>query len=344
MTLMSNPAELTLAGARHGDADAFRQLTDPLRRELLLHCYRMMGSLHDAEDLVQETLLRAWRRLDTFQGRSSFRAWLYRVATNTCLNALERRRREPPAAPQPHPSNAHADAVPHLQPYPDVLLGELDLLADTDPTPEARYELRESISLAFQVAIQLLPPRQRAALILSDVLGFAPAEIAGTLNTSVVAVNSALQRARAAVRRHGEPVASLRPINAAGQQLAERFALAWEHADFDLLVSLLAEDAILTMPPQPVRVVGQREIAEFFTVGPICGKWQNIRLLATSANGQPAFAGYLLDPATGLYHAHGMMVLTLNAQAITAITGFADAALVGLFGLPDTVHAAPVSM
>lgn len=325
-----------LAAAGSGDSDAFQQLTEPLRREIHLHCYRMMGSLHDAEDLVQETLLRAWRRLDTFQGRSTFRAWLYRVATNACLNALDHKRREPPLATPARSANGfHSDVVPHLQPYPDVLLERSAAPDNESPTPEARYELRESVSLAFQVAVQLLPPRQRAVLILGDVLGFSAREIADLIGSSVASVNSALQRARGAVRHSGNGTPH-RETNGAGQRLVERFVHAWERDDIDGLVSLLTDAAVLTMPPDALSLVGRAAIAEFFSTVPAGGRIDQIRLVPTAANGQPALAGYHLDPATGIYHAAAIIVLTVDGHAISALTAFPDPSLFGFFGLPSS--------
>jgi len=325
-----------LDAARGGDHDAFRRLTEPFSREIHLHCYRMMGSLHDAEDLTQETLLRAWQRLDSFEGRSTFRAWLYRVATNACLNALDRRRREAPAITRTRLNGYRADDVPHLEPYPDVLLNG-PARAENGDTPEARYELRESISLAFQVAIQLLPPRQRAVLILGDVLGFSPREMAGLMGSSVASVNSALQRARSAVRHNnGHRNAATAPaaVDEAERQMVERFVQAWERQDIDALVSLLTDDAVLVMPPLAIRVVGRAAIAEFFSTVPADGRLDQIRLVITAANGQPAFGTYLLDPATGVYQAYGVMVHTVEGDAITAITAFPGPSLFSAFDLP----------
>jgi RNA polymerase sigma-70 factor (TIGR02960 family) len=241
--------EATLARARAGDDDAFRELTEPHRRELRLHCYRILGSLQDAEDLVQETLLAAWRGLAAFEGRASVRAWLYRIATNRCLNALRARSRRPQEvqamAPPPEPTRRTEPIW--LEPYPDVLLEDIP---DRSPGPAARYEARETIELAFIVALQNLPPRQRAALVLRDVLGFRTAEVAEMLDTGEASVKGALQRARAALEaRLPAGDRAPRPNSARERQLVGRFADAVQSGDLDDVIALLTDDALLTMPP-----------------------------------------------------------------------------------------------
>src|SRR5580692_7104153 len=263
-------AMTALVRARAGDGEAFRELTDPYRRELQLHCYRILGSVQDAEDMLQETLLAAWRGLDRFEERASMRAWLYKIATNRCLNSLRASARRPAPAPAPWPGAPPPEPTRRaeplwLQPYPDALL---DDLPDTAPGPEARYERREAVALAFVAGLQRLPPRQRAVLVLRDVLGYPAAQAAGMLAVSEVSVNSALQRARAtltaqlpAAGRDGAPA----PRSARQRELTSRFADAFEAADIEGLLALLTEDALLTMPPEPLEYQGHAAIAEFFT-------------------------------------------------------------------------------
>ena len=327
------PEAALLAAARAGEKEAFRHLTEPCARELHVHCYRMLGSLHDAEDALQETLLRAWRHLADFEGRSSVRAWLYKIATNVCLTAAAGRREGPPPVPQPA-AGGGGDAL-HLAPYPDALLDELEApLAN----PAARYDLRESVQLAFLAAIQLLPPRQRAVLILRDVLGWSAREVADLLDSSVAGVNSALQRARAtleSLRLEGRlNTGRTVPPNEVERALLRRYVEAWEAVDIDGLVMLLKEDAVLTMPPFPFRYQGRSSIADFFSSVPAGGALDQIRLLPTRANRQPALAAYVRDPDDGIHRAYGLMVLTLDGDTIAEITGFADPTLFRLFGLP----------
>jgi RNA polymerase sigma-70 factor, ECF subfamily len=306
-----------LAAARAGDERAFAQLTSPYRRELQVHCYRMVGSLHDAEDLVQETMLRAWRRLDGFGERTSLRRWLYRIATNACLNALGREPRvllfptggdpDPPALARVH----------WLEPYPDSLLPDAD--------PQARLDLRESIALAFLAAIQHLPPRQRAMLLLFDVLGWSAAEIAELLDTSVAAVNSGLQRARATLETRPSP----RPTEHDELVLMQRFVEAWERVDIQGLVELLREDAVMAMPPEPAWFPGAAAIGEFFATVPGEGDLTRIKLVPTRANLRPALAAYFDGEA------YGIMVFEVRGDRIAEIVGFADAARIyDRFGLP----------
>jgi RNA polymerase sigma-70 factor (ECF subfamily) len=313
-----------LAAARRGDEHAFAQLTGPYRRELQVHCYRMLGSLHDAEDLVQETMLRAWRRLGAFEGRTSLRRWLYAIATNACLNTLER---EPRVVL--FPAGGDADPPPiarvdWLEPYPDSLLPD-----PADADPQARLDLRESVGLAFLAAIQHLPPRQRAMLVLFDALGWSAAEIAELLETSVAAVNSGLQRARATL----EARPSLRPTEEDERVLVERFVDAWDRVDIDGLVELLREDAVMAMPPDPLWFSGARAIGEFFAKVPADGDLSRIRLVATRANLRPAVAAYFEGQP------YGIMVFEVRDGRIAEIVGFPEAAKsFDRFGLPEGVE------
>jgi RNA polymerase sigma-70 factor (TIGR02960 family) len=332
-------AEGALVAAAHaGDEAAFRRLTEPYARELHVHCYRMLGSIHDAEDAFQETMLRAWRHLASFQGRSLFRAWLYRIATNVCLAAAARRPPDPPME-TPYPPTPEGEAT-MLAPYPDALLDELP---STAPEPGARYDLHESVQLAFLASIQHLPPRQRAVLLLRDVLGFAATEVAELLDASTASVNSALQRARATLdRRHAEGrlgFGRTAPPDDVERSLVQRYVDAWEAVDVTRLVSLLREDVLMTMPPAPLLFRGRQAIADFFSTVPAGGALDEIRLLPTRANRQPALGGYVLDRDAGVYHAYGLMVLTLDGDAIAEITGFSDPSLFPLFGLPLELEA-----
>jgi RNA polymerase sigma-70 factor, ECF subfamily len=326
------PDAALVAAAQAGDADAFGRLTQPYARELHLHCYRMLGSPLDAEDALQETLLRAWRHLDRFAPGTAFRAWLYRIATNVCLSALSRPRDSIPAGP--YAPTEHGESI-YLAPYPDALLDELPSAA---AEPGARYDLRESVQLALLASIQLLPPRQRAVLLLRDVLGFAAAEVAELLESSTASVNSALQRARATLdHRQAEGrlgIGRTRPADEAERSLVRRYMDAWESVDVDRLVALLREDVVMTMPPEPVLFRGRNAIAEFFSTVPAGGALDEIRLLPTRANRQPALAGYVLDRETGVSRGYGIMVLTVDGDEIAEITGFSDPRLFALFGLP----------
>lgn len=322
--------ELVLA-ALAGDEDAFRSLTEPYVRELHVHCYRMTGSLHDADDALQETLLRAWRHLGGFAGRSTLRAWLYRIATNVSLTAVERAGRGPAV------TDLEAGT---LEPYPDALLEELPAGADD---PAGRYDLHESVQLAFLAALQLLPARQRAVLLLRDVLGWSGPEVSELLGTTLASVNSALQRARATLaRRRHEGLLRLDRAatpNEVEQAVLARFMAAWEAVDLDGLVALLREDALMTMPPVPLVYRGPDAIVKFFRTVPASGRLDEIPLVPVRANRQPAFAAYVRDPATGVQAAYGVMVLTLDGDGVGEITGFADAALLARFGLPPTLPA-----
>jgi RNA polymerase sigma-70 factor (ECF subfamily) len=323
-----------LVAARAGDGEAFRALVEPHRRELHVHCYRMLGSVQDAEDLVQETLMAAWRGFDGYEGRASVRSWLYRIATNRCLNALRDDARRPRAQAgfgiAPPPPTRVVEPI-WLQPYPDSLL---DGVPDTAPGPEARVERREAISLAFVTAMQSLPPRQRAVLVLRDVLGFRAAEVAQMLDTTEESVTSALKRARAAMPHE-------RPARVGGAQeraLAAAFADAMERGDVPAMVALLTDDAWLTMPPAPLQYQGHQVIGEFMRVVAFRGGARRYRLIATSANGQPAFGAYGYDDGQAVGHARGVLVLTLEGDRISAITRFDNSAM-PYFGLPGTLPA-----
>jgi RNA polymerase sigma-70 factor (TIGR02960 family) len=330
--------EAALARARAGDGEAFRSLSDPYRRELQVHCYRILGSLQDAEDLVQETLLAAWRGLERFEGRSSFRAWLYRIATNRCLNALRdrsRRPREVQAMPESPEPSRRTEPI-WLEPYPDVLL---EGLPDRAPGPPARYEARESIELAFIVALQHLPPRQRAVVVLRDVLGFRTAEVADMLGTGEGSVKGALQRARATLRgrlpaadRDRAPL----PNSAPERELVGRFADAVESGDVDEVVALLTGDALLTMPPQPLEYEGHEAIGAFLRHRAEL-RGAALRVVPTRANTQPAFGCYLPDPHAAIARPYGLLVVTLAGGAIGAITWFADTGVFRHLGLPRTL-------
>jgi RNA polymerase sigma-70 factor, ECF subfamily len=319
----SEPSHQEPAGDRSNRA--FEQLAEPLRREIKVHCYRMLGSLHQAEDLVQESYLRAWRGFDTFEG-GSFRAWLYKIATNACLNAIESRKHVQRLLPdQLGPSTTQMPDGPPptdiawLEPYPD---SNLEGFADDAPNPEARYAAREAVQLAFVAAIQQLPPRQRAVLLLCDVLGWASAEAATLLGGTTASINSALQRARETLAKRypdGRPVAAPRP-NPEQQELLNRYLKAWEGHDVDGFVALLKEDAAFTMPPWLQWYVGCKTIRSFFGMAwKTCG---GLRLVPTAANGQPAFAVYEYSAADGRWNAHAIHVLTIRDQAISALTAF----------------------
>jgi len=319
----------------------FERLAEPFRRELKLHCYRMLGSLHEAEDAVQETYLRAWRNFDSFEERTSFRAWLYRIATNACLNALAGRKnaqrllpdQQAPATVQ-MPDGTPAADVAWLEPYPD---SNLEGIADEAPSPEARYASREAVQLAFVAVIQQLPPRQRAVLLLCDVLGWAAAETATLLGGSAVSVNSALQRARETLAKrypNGRPPV-MPPPNHAQQKLLGRYLQAWEGLDLDNFVVLLKEDATYTMPPLPQWYAGRQEIRTFFDWA-----WKaygGFRLVPTAANRQPAFAAYSRAGADAPWAAHSIHVLALEHDMISTLTLFVKPTgphLFRAFGLP----------
>jgi RNA polymerase sigma-70 factor (TIGR02960 family) len=327
-----------LSRARAGDENAFQELVHLYRRELQLHCYRMLGSVQDAEDLLQETLLAAWRGLDRYEGRASLRAWLYRIATNRCLNALRDRKRRPQeVSSMVEPPEPTRMAEPTwLEPYPDALL---EGVADTAAGPEARYETRESVGLGFVAALQHLPPRQRAALVLRDALGFDTTEAAAMLGSSEGSVKGALQRARATLDERLPPGGLERaplPDSARERELVGHFAAAVERGDTEGIVSLLTDDAWLTMPPEPYEYQGGLTIARFLE-DRAARRGAHYRLVPTRANGQPAFGCYLPDPHAPIARAYGMMVLTLTEDRVSAITWFGERSLFSHFGLPRTV-------
>src|SRR6266581_1836857 len=323
-----------LSRARAGDGEAFRELTGPHRRELQVHCYRMLGSFADAEDAVQETMLAAWQGIGGFtEERASLRTWLYKIATNRCLNARRAASRRPardwdvsqfqPPVPTPR------DEAVWLQPFPDALL---EGAAGRPPGPEARYEQTESISLAFVTALQVLPPRQVAVLILRDVLGFRASEVAAMLEVTTESVTSALKRARASLQ-HQHPAAGREPPPAPGspaeEQIAARFVRAYESADLDALVDLLTGDVFMSMPPIPLEYEGLDLVARFCALQFTAGR--RFDLVPTRANGQPAFGAYVRGP-DGSSHATGLFVLTLSGDRISAMTRF-DTSVLPRFGL-----------
>lgn len=327
-----------LSRARAGDGEAFRELAESHRRELQVHCYRMLGSFADAEDVVQETMLAAWQGIGGFtEERASLRTWLYKIATNRCLNARRAARRRParewdmsqfePPVPTPR------DEPVWLQPFPDTLL---EGAVDRALGPEARYEQTETTSLAFVTALQLLPPRQVAVLILRDVLGFHASEVAEMLEVTVESVNSALKRARASLRRQ-QPAAGRQPPPAAGSPaedvIVARFARAWESADLDALVALLTDDVFIAMPPEPLGYEGRDLVARYWARQ--FGAGRRFDLVPTRANGQPAFGAYLRVPA-GIRHAAGFYVLTLGGTGICGMTRF-DNSVLPWFGLPRSL-------
>ena len=333
--------EATLERARSGDDRAFGELTDPYLGELRLHCYRILGSVQDAEDVLQETLLAAWRGLGQYEERASLRTWLYRIATNRCLNALratERRPRSEPAGPTFLTTEPTRRGEPlWLEPYPDALL---EGLPDTGAGPEARYEAKEAVTLAFVTAVQHLPARQRAVLVLRDVLGFRAAEVADMLQASEASVNSALQRARATMDHRlpgsGRERAPL-PRSARERDIATRFATAFVLDDIDAVVALLTEDAWFTMPPVTLEFQGPEAIGGFLR--DIRG-WRGprrYRLVPVHANGQPAFGCYLQGASTPVFSANGMIVLTLEGDRIGALTRFRDNRNLARFGLPPVL-------
>jgi RNA polymerase sigma-70 factor (TIGR02960 family) len=329
-----------MAQARTGDGQAFAQLTDPYRRELQVHCYRILGSAQDAEDALQETMLAAWRGLGGFEGRASIRTWLYRIATSRCLNAIRSASRRPqmdsPLFDLQLPEPTQMGEVVWLEPYPDVLL---EGLPANSPDPEARYEAREAISLAFVIALQLLPPRQRVVLVLRDVLGFPAAETAHILDSTEESVTSALKRARATLERRARSTEAQEappdPDSPVEQEIVERLARAWESNDLDRLVALLSEDVWLRMPPVPLEYQGRELTARFFSVVAF-RPGRRFRLIATRANRQPAFGIYVKDPHATILHANGLVVLTLAGSQITEMTRF-DNSVLPRFGLPRTL-------
>jgi RNA polymerase sigma-70 factor, ECF subfamily len=302
-----------LTAARAGNDEAFAALVEPHLPALRVHCYRMLGSFHDAEEALQDTLLRAWRGLHGYEGRAPLLHWLYRIATTTCLKARQARARQA----------VTVEDLTYLQPYPDRLL---DQLAAGDPAAEA--ERRESVSLAFTAALQLLPSTQSAVLILRDVLGWSSAEVADLLDTSVAAVNSALQRAHTTLRAARGPVPP-RPLREQEQKIVAGFVRAWHRRDIDGLAALLREDVIMRMPPESMNLFGRAAVVAFFATVPAQGRLETIHLVPTRANGQPALAAYEIE-GDGRRTPYGLMVLTTDGTVVTQITGFPGVAVVEL--------------
>jgi RNA polymerase sigma-70 factor (ECF subfamily) len=316
--------------ARAGNGDAFRALTEPYRVELQVHCYRMLGSLQDAEDTMQEVMLAAWQGIGAFEQRASLRTWLYRIATNRCLNArrsANRRQAKEWDVPLVEPLEpSRLGEVVWLEPYPDDRLG-----------PEASYERSESISLAFVTALQLLPPRQVAVLVLRDVLGFHADEVADMLDATLDSVNSALKRARAALnRQHRATEPPPPPGSAVEDAVAAKFARAWVSADLDALVDLLTDDAFISMPPVPFEYEGRDLVRQF--CGRLFDVGRRFDLVPTRANGQPAFGAYLRGP-NGISHGTGLYVLTLAGDRISALARF-ESSMLPWFGLPRSLDSA----
>jgi RNA polymerase sigma-70 factor (ECF subfamily) len=353
------PDGALLEAARGGDEGAYRRLVESYRGELHAHCYRMLGSVHDAEDALQDALLRAWRGLARFEGRSSVRSWLYRIATNTCLDVIARRPkrvlpiaseavaslrdRGPAGDPHAGPGEPLVESV-WVEPYPDERLGVADGLA----APEARYEQRESVELAFIAALQLLPARQRAVLILREVLGFSAREVAETLDTTVASVNSALQRARKTIEDHLPDRSQQTTLRTLGDDeiraLVERYVDAWERGDVDAVAAMLAEDAAIAMPPMASWFRGDGVLV-FLREWAFSGRLYNaegrrrVRVIPTRASGQPAFGTYSWDPERERYLPTVLQVLTLRDDRIEEITGFVSPELFAHFGLPDSLAA-----
>ena len=325
-----------ISRARAGDAVAFQKLTESHRRELHVHCYRMLGSLQDAEDTLQETLLAAWQGLKGFEGRASLRTWLYRIATNRCLNALRSASRRPakswdvPGVEPPEPTRL--GEVPWLDPFPDSLLDEG--ATDSPLRPEVRYAQSESISLAFVAALQVLPRRQLAVLILSDILGFEASEVASMIDSTVDSVNSALKRARANLRQRMQTRADRpRPPaidSPAEEAIVAKFVRAYESADLDALVALFTDDVFMSMPPYPLEYEGRDPVARFCAL--LFEGGRRFSLVPTRANGQPAFAVYVRS-ASGVPQGFGVIAVSLSGERICAFTFFGQSAL-PWFGLP----------
>jgi RNA polymerase sigma-70 factor (TIGR02960 family) len=327
-----------MSRARAGDGDAFRELTEPFRRELLVHCYRMLGSFQDAEDALQDTLLAAWKGFGGFEGRASLRTWLYRIATNRCLDARRSASRraakewDVPNVEPPEPTRL--GEVVWLEPFPDALL---EGARDMPLGPEARYEQTESVSLAFVTALQVLPPRQLAVLILRDVLGFHAREVAEMLDSTLESVNSALKRARASLERRQPPASDREPSPTSDSPVEDaivtKFVRAWESADIDALVDLLTDDVFVSMPPMPFEYEGRDMAARF--CASIFSAGRRFDLVPTRANGQPAFGAYLRG-ADGVSHGMGLYVLTIAGDRICAMTRFENSVLPS-FGLPRSL-------
>jgi RNA polymerase sigma-70 factor (TIGR02960 family) len=327
-----------ISRARTGDGEAFRELTEPYRRELQVYCYRMLGSLQDAEDALQDTLLGAWQGLEGFEGRASIRTWLYRIATNRCLNARRSASRRPAKewniAEYEPPEPTRLGEVVWLEPFPDALL---EGVMDVPLGPEARYEQAESISLAFVTALQVLPPRQLAVLVLRDILGFHANEVADMLDSTIDSVNSLLKRARASLQRRLPTSADREPAPApdspSEQTTVAEFVRAYESGDLDALVGLLTDDVFLSMPPFPLEYEGRDVVARFYAS--MIGSGRRFDLVPTRANGQPAFGAYL-RASTGIRHGTGLLVLTLTGDRICSVTRF-DNSVLPWFGLPRSL-------
>jgi RNA polymerase sigma-70 factor (ECF subfamily) len=323
-----------LEAARAGDEAAFQDLVEPHRRELNAHCYRMLASMHDAEDAMQETFFRAWRSIGTFKGEGPLRPWLYKIATNVCLDISAKRRRRllppdvgPPTGPTSGPGAPDAE-TPWLEPYPD------EALADESTSPESRYEMREAVELAFIAALQHLPPQQRAVLILREVLAFSAREVAEALDTSTASVNSSLQRARKAVDERLPEQSQQATMRALGddalREIVDNYVAAWESRDVDAMVAMLVEDATFAMPPHPYWFIGRDAIVTFITgAGRVA-----IRPVAVSANGQPAIAWYMHDARQDRFVPASLEVLTLEGDRVRGIVAFATADLFAKFDLP----------
>jgi RNA polymerase sigma-70 factor (ECF subfamily) len=326
-TAVAGPRQQKLLDkARTGDDHAFQELVEPLRGELLAHCYRMLGSTHDAEDALQDALLRAWRRLGTFDARGSLRGWLYKISTNTCLDIIGKRKRVLPQnngpKTDPHhegPGKPLVDTV-WLEPFPDETLD----IEDGYLGPEARYEQRESVELAFVAAIQLLPPRQRATLIMREVLGYSAKETAESLDSTTASVNSALQRARKTIDEHLPDETQQATLRSIGdekmREIVDAYMDALERGDVKQVVGILTEDAAWSMPPMSTWF-GGADLPEFMRVGPLSGEWK-WRNVATRANGQPAVAAYCWNEEAGAYLAFGLNVLTFEGDRVKEITSF----------------------
>ncbi len=333
-----------LDAARRGDENAFGRLVEPHRRELHAHCYRMLGSVHDAEDALQDALLRAWRGLAGFEGRSSLRSWLYTIATNACLKAIERRPKlvlpvdyGPAADPHDNPAEPLVESV-WMEPYPDETLGLGDGLAG----PDARYEQRESVELAFIAALQHLPARQRAVLILREVLGFSGGEVADALETTPASVYSALQRAHKTVDERLPEQSQQATLRALGDErlraIVDEYVAAWERGDVDAVVAMLADDAVMAMPPMPTWYAGREAVAGFLTRMPLSGR-HRWRVIPARSNGQVAFGKYLWREEERSFLPHGVNVLTMRGSQIAEVTAFIDAETFAVFGLPAELPA-----
>jgi RNA polymerase sigma-70 factor, ECF subfamily len=324
-----------MSGTTMVDSEEFARLIDPLRPELLAHCYRMLGSVHDAEDQVQETFIRAWRSYGDFEGRASLRTWLYRIATNTCLRALENRRRRPlPSGlggPGDHPEEplvAVGGEIPWLQPVPDELIG------NQPDDPASIVSARNSVRLALIAALQYLPPRQRAVLILRDVMRWRASEVAELLGTTTTAVNSMLQRARTQLSEAAPTADDIRePDGSQQRKLLDQYATAFENADGHALTWLLSQDAVFEMPPQPTWFSGRDQIGRFLTAQ-VLRQPGEFKMVRVCANGQPGFGTYRRDRGGGRYLAHGVQVLTVGAAGITHVVSFNQPELLAIFSLP----------